>query len=105
MSLGLDKCAVYHVHRRKGQNYDWDVYLIDKSIIKSDSSQQVQDTTSTDLEIMSVEKAQSRGYEHAPVPLIAYTFGALECSIEDLHDLNRKFRKIININHNLHLAP
>lgn len=127
MEFGLDKCAVVHCRRGKVQNFDSHVQLVDGSIIKHlDEGQSytylgvdeshIQDVSSVKKTLRSRYKGilrkvwgselsgknKIRATNMLAIPVLLYTFGAIKWTVNELEELDRATRKIMNMNRSLH---
>jgi hypothetical protein len=127
MELGMDKCNVYHLNRGRAEDVAEDVQLVDGSIIRHlDAGERykflgvlqsgVQDVRTVKNALRSRYKARLRqiwksclsaknkviATSMLAVPLLSYSFGVLKWNVDELHEIDRETRKLLNIHRSLH---
>lgn len=127
MEFGLDKCAVIHCKRGRVPNYDADAQLTDGSIVKHLDEEELYTylgVGESHIQCVSAVKKALRGrYRHRlrqiweselsgihkiratnmlALPIILYSFGSIKWTIEELKELDRGTRKLMNICRSLH---
>lgn len=127
MDFGLDKCAVVHLHRGRSVDINTDAQLVDGSVIRHLGAEEtytylgvpqrhLQDAQllKTSLrnryrrllrEIWSSElsgKNKVTATNILAIPQVLYSFGVLKWNVDELRELDRGTRKMMNMHRSLH---
>lgn len=127
MAFGLDKCATQHIRRGRGVGNGDNIELVDGSIIKHLGAGEsykylgvaqnvTQDTAHVKATLRSRYKARLRqiwgsqlsaknkveATNVLAVPVLLYSFGVLKWNVDELKNLDRETRKLMNIHRSLH---